>query len=836
MQNIHSASSMFQGHVDYFTNGVIRGWAFNLHNIHQPISLHVLIDRQEVLQIHCNQARSDVSDALGLSSNQVGFEFSLPEIAFDGQPHQISLRFPDRSILPLPNLEHDDTFSETVTFPGYVESEIQSFVDGIQDDVLRGWIIHRPSPYGKWTGNLIISAFADGISLGSTRANIYRSDVANVLHCAPNCGFEILLPRRLYNRHPHQFSVFSEPGKHELTGSPFTTSLVHDVLESRLVNLEATINKLHRNLTLVRREVSNLVPRRAPNLQRYNSWARRYYETLEKKVAIQQRAHPLTDTPLVSVLCPVFRPNREELRAAIESVQTQTYQHWELLLIDDGSNHVPTTDLIKQIAKNDARIKTIILKKNQGISGATNAGLHQAKGDYIAFFDHDDLLVPVALEVMIRAALTTKAKFLYCDEDKIDEAGHFLEPNLKPDFNYRYLLGCNYICHLTILSADTIRKVGTLNSRFDGAQDHDFILRCVEVLKEDEIVHVPEILYHWRKTPNSTAANITNKNYAVNAGVNCVQAHLTRTKKRAKVSAINNLTLYQVSWNNRRRPSISIIIPFRDQAETTQRCIESLLSNVDYRNFHILLVDNFSVEENTHLFIKNIQNDDRVSIMRVEEPFNFSRLNNLAAERCKSEFLFFLNNDVFITQKDFLSLMIAEALATPDIGAVAPRLLYPNQTIQHAGVAVGPDVIGVHVHRAQPHDAYGYVGRLRLTHEVTAVSAAAMLIRRHVFNELGRFDEKYLQVAYNDIDLCLKIRQAGLKIIYCAECEAEHHESFSRGTDDKVENEPRFFQETQTIIERWKDFPLFENDPAYPHYFRRDHQTFFDLHDPEKLW
>nr|WP_237442349.1 glycosyltransferase family 2 protein [Saccharibacter sp. 17.LH.SD] len=608
------------------------------------------------------------------------------------------------------------------------------------------------------------------------------------------------------------------------------------MLETRLIELENSIGQLYRSLTSIRREVSDLIPKRAPNLRHYDRWAQRYNTLLEEKVATQRRAIPLKKTPLISILCPTWRPAENDFRAALDSIVHQTYPHWELILIDDGSKCARTQEIIQEYCALDPRIQAIILEKNQGIAEATNAGLRKANGAYIVFFDHDDLLSPVAIEVMTRAALQHKAKLIYCDEDKIDAAGHLQEPNLKPDYDYRYLLGCNYICHLTMIDAATTRKIGFLDAHYDGAQDHDYVLRCTELLKETDILHVPEILYHWRKTPNSTAARITNKGYAITAGISCVTDHLNRKKRPADVTSIDHLSLYKVAWKIRRSPSVDIIIPFRDQVESTRRCVESLLTHVRYKKFRILLIDNFSIEPETFEFLEQIQKDDRVSIMRVEEPFNFARLNNLAAAQCESDFLLFLNNDVYITQENFLSLMIAEALALPKIGAVGARLLYPNATIQHAGVAVGPDVIGVHVHRAQPHDAYGYVGRIRLSHEVTAVTAAAMLVRRDLFHELGGFDEAHLSIAYNDVDLCLKIRQKGLKIIYCADAEAEHHESFSRGTDNKPENEPRFFQETQTMIERWKHFPPFENDPAYPHYFRKDHQTFFDLRDPEELW
>ncbi|KXV23337.1 hypothetical protein AD934_00285 [Gluconobacter oxydans] len=490
---------------------------------------------------------------------------------------------------------------------------------------------------------------------------------------------------------------------------------------------------------------------------------------------------------------------------------------------------------INNFAKFDPRIKCITLKKNVGIAGATTVAMDAAKGQYVAFFDHDDLLVDVAIEVMVRAAHETGAKLIYSDEDKIDQAGYYLEPNLKPDFNYRYLLGCNYICHLTMVDVATMRKIGHLTSDYNGAQDHDFVLKATEVLSPSEIFHVPEILYHWRKTPNSTAVDVSQKTYAINAGVKCVADHLKRQKIASKVSSIRGLTLYGVEWTSRTQPSVTIIIPFKDQLDTTLTCVKNILKHTVYKNYNIILIDNWSVRDETLDFIKKIQENKNVSVITVEEPFNFSRLNNIAVAQATSDYVVFMNNDVFVEDPKWLHRMVGEAQAFKDVGAVGAKLLYPNDTIQHAGVVVGPAGVAAHIHRGDPLSEYGYIGRTMLSHEVTAVTAALMLVRRTVFDEVGGFDEEALKVAFNDVDLCLKIRRAGYRIIFSAETIAYHHESLSRGTDDKPEHETRFFLETQTMLERWSSDPLFERDPSYPRYFTVDQQTFFNLVDPEDL-
>nr|WP_294914526.1 glycosyltransferase family 2 protein [uncultured Neokomagataea sp.] len=835
----HQMSSNFRSMIDKITNGIISGWAFDVRTF-TPVTVHMLIDQQEVLQVVCNEPRQDVQNAFQLPHENHGLNILIPLKFHDGKTHTLSLRLPDRSaiLLPLPE-EHALPTHEEISFKLDYTPEIISHADGITHGTVRGWALQRPTPNSHLEGNVTVSLLADGRPVSQARADLYRGDVAAAVGCPPNCGFELPIPLHFRGSTPHHFEVVTLPEKITIPGTPIVSSVTDDALETRLVNLMNVIDGLHRELSTLRKDVRALIPKRPDTLRDYDLWARRYYP-LRRALAAKERAYEaqqntLPTPPLVSVLCPTYRPLKSDFEAAIQSVLNQTYSNWELIIIDDCGKSAETTKTINHFAQQDSRIRPIILPKNAGISNATNVGMDAAKGDYVVFFDHDDLMEDIALEVMVRAAQKTGAKLVYSDEDKIDQAGYFLEPNFKPDFNYRYLLGCNYICHLTMIETATMRKVGHLSKKYDGAQDHDFVLRATEILTPQDIHHVPELLYHWRKTPNSTAVTVANKTYAVDAGVRCVKDHLTRKKHKAKVSSINDLTIYRAQYTLNEQPEVTIIIPFRDQVETTQQCVNALLKYTSYKNFKIILVDNWSTEKETLDYLKEIQKNKKISVLRIEEPFNYSLINNRAVSNSTSPFLLFLNNDVFVEQKNWLNIAMSEALAAPDIGAVGLKLLYPNNTTQHAGVAVGAPAIAVHTQRGIAANDYGYIGRAMLTHEVTAVTAAAMLVRRDVFNAVEGFDDVHLTVAYNDVDLCLKIRKAGYRIIFSADAVAVHHESLSRGSDDRPEHETRFFLETQTMLTRWEHEPLFKQDPAYSRFFRVDQQPFFELEDPETL-
>jgi len=829
-----AVNTRFIGHFDGIFDGIVRGWAIDTNNPDTPTILHVLIDQQEVGHIVCSNSRPDVAASAGLNSDQLGFQFEIPEQFVDGKPHTLSLRHPNRAALPLELSEEGGPTVEETTFTVRSIYQYSSFVDGYKHGALRGWIQRINPRTGERTGACEIAVTMDGVRFTQARADRYRGDVAAAIGGDPNCGFEIRIPKQRKRTGQVTFRFTVVPDGIELDGGPLVTSIVEDALEGKLLDISSTIDRLHNEIKTLRSAMVDLMPTPGFNLGDYDRWARHYYAALRERVALERKVHKTRRVePLVSVICPTYKPEMPDFTAAVDSVLAQTYQNWELLIVDDGGKCPATAEKIKEYAKADKRIRPITLKKNLGIAGATNAGIAAAKGEWVAFFDHDDALVDVALEVMISSAQQSNAQVLFSDEDKVDQAGYFLEPNLKPDFNYRYLLGCNYICHFLLVKNDVLKQTGPLDSAYDGAQDHDLILRLTEIVPHEQIIHVPEVLYHWRKTANSTAVRVDNKTYAIDSGVRAVGDHLKRMGHKAKVSSIRGLTLYHVAWPTDAKATVSIIIPFKDQIEITAECVERVLKHTKHKKFEIILVDNWSVTQEARDYCDTIVRDPRVKVLRVEEDFNFSRLNNLAVAQSKADYLFFMNNDLFVDDPNWLSVLLGEITSDDDIGAVGGKFFYPNGMIQHVGVAVGPAAIAAHVHRGLADGDYGYIGRAVLTHEVSAVTAAGMLVRRDAFDQVEGFDEKHLTVAYNDVDLCLKLRTAGWRIIQCNEFVAVHHESLSRGSDDRPEHEARFFRESQYMIEKWKDSPIFQRDPAYSPHFTVDLQTFYDLTPPE---
>ncbi len=554
--------------------------------------------------------------------------------------------------------------------------------------------------------------------------------------------------------------------------------------------------------------------------------------TLRARLAAERRGPRHAEliggsSPKVSVICPAYKPGLADFIHAVESVRRQTWANWELIIVDDGSRSPVLTQAIEEMCAADPRIRAVPHRRNQGISAATNTGIDAATGDWVALFDHDDLLVDTALEVMLLAAANTGAKVLYSDEDKVDGSGNLLEPHFKTDWNPRLLLSYNYVCHLLMIEATTLRGVGPLRSQYDGAQDHDLVLRLSEAVPAGAIHHVPEVLYHWRKTPGSTAAVQAAKPYAVEAGRRAVQDHLDRRGLPATVEAPFESTLYDVRWNFRAEPKVSILIPFKDHAETTRRCIECILSVTAYRNFEIVLIDNWSTTLDTAKLVAEARADPRVRVLQVEEDFNYSRLNNGAAAQLETDLLLFLNNDVFVEQPDWLRLMVNEMLADPHVGIVGAKLVYPDQTVQHAGVVLGVGGVADHPFRFYRRDEPGYCSRAVCAQDVSAVTAACMLCRADAFRAVGGFDETNLPVAFNDVDLCLRVGRAGYRIIMTPAVLIEHHESLSRGDDLAEHKLPRFYGENQVMWDRWR--PLLEADPFYNPHFSRETGLFEKL-------
>ena len=815
--------------IDELTVKGVRGWAIDEGRPDRPVILHVLVDGEPLFEIVCSQVREDVA-AAGFKSERVGYDFPLPEHVIDGRPHRLELRCRLGEMTVL----HRGSFVETVEFSLEHPLRLHSYVDGLTHGVLRGWVVAARGE-GRLMGSRDLLVTCNDEVVGQITANRYRGDVGKALSADPNCGFQFKPPAHVRSPYPKPFRFLLLPERVELDNSPYVTSFVTDQREATALDVIDQIDRMHADLTRLRRQVRALLPDPGHTLADYDLWQHQHLTDLRRRVAETRAAAPLRDAariggPLVSIVMPVFRPRPAELRASVDSILAQTCPDWELVMVDDGSGDADLERLMAEFAASDRRIRVVRHEENGGISRATNTAIAQARGAWIMFADHDDLIVDVAVEHMLSEARRTGARLLYSDEDKIDASGHFSEPAFKTDWNYRLLLGVNYICHLVMADRALVDETGPLDPARDGAQDHDLLLRMAEILPEHRIHHVPEILYHWRMSETSTAANISNKSYALEAGRACVASHLERRNLPADVTNVDDMTLYKVAWQFPQTPKVRVIVPFKDEIGITRRCLDCLVANTAYPEMEVVLVDNWSITAEAADFTRLVEEAGLARVLRIREPFNYARLNNLAAAEGEADFFMFLNNDVFVEDRNWLHVLVGEMLADPRCGVVGGKFLYPNGTVQHAGVILGVGDVAGHAHVGIPASEGGYAGRASFTQEMSAVTAAGMLVRATSFRAVGGFDEQALAVAFNDIDLCLKVRGAGYRVIWTPDFVAEHHESLSRGSDDRPAAERRFFHERETMIERYG--AALKQDPFYSPHFALDRQPFFDLVTP----
>ncbi len=514
--------------------------------------------------------------------------------------------------------------------------------------------------------------------------------------------------------------------------------------------------------------------------------------------------------PLVSIITPVFNTPVSWLSEAVDSVLQQAYENWELLLIDDGSTLPETVALLRTLETRDPRILIVRRESTGGISAASNSGLEQARGEWISLLDHDDVLEPDALfEVVNYLQQNPQTDLIFSDEDKITEEG-LTAPQFKPDWSPDFLLSYNYLCHFTTVRREVVEKAGRFRPEFDGAQDYDLFLRVSELTTQ--IHHLPRILYHWRRSDTSTSDNIRRKPQALEAGRRAVESHLERCGERGHVTVDWQTHAYWVKRELREARRISIIISTRDRIDLLARCISSITSKTSYPNYEIIVVDNESRSEEAREYFRNFEH----RLLHFNGPFNFSALNNLAVEQTNSPWLLFLNNDVEVIESEWLTVM-AEHVQRPVVGAVGARLLYPNDTVQHAGVVLGVGGIADHAFRHFPADSPGVSRQLQVTRNYSSVTGACLLTRREVFEEVGGFDEERLPVTFNDVDLCLKMRQAGYLIVYTPFAKLYHHESASRRRSVEA-------LETEVMRERWPEY--LKHDPYYNPNLSRERADF----------
>lgn len=526
----------------------------------------------------------------------------------------------------------------------------------------------------------------------------------------------------------------------------------------------------------------------------------------------KQRKHHFSYEPLISVAVPAFRTPETFLIQMIESLLDQTYGNWELCIANGSPEDTVMKGVLNEYMKKDSRIRVSELSENKGIAGNTNAALEMARGEFVGLLDHDDLLAPNALYEVARALDSDRTlDAVYTDEDKVTtELDEHFQPHLKPDFNLDLLRSNNYICHFFVVRCSVVEKAGGFRQEFDGAQDHDFIFRCVETA--GKVGHIPEILYHWRTHKASTADNPASKMYAFDAGKRAIEAHLERTGTAGVVTHTPDLGFFRVKYPVQGSPLVSIIIPNKDEKETLKTCIESIQEKTEYDNYEIIIVENNSTTEEIFQYYKELSQDPRIRLLRWKKEFNYSAINNYGVSHAKGEYLLFLNNDVKVITPGWIKEMLG-VCQRPEVGAVGVKLIYPDNTIQHAGCVIGIGGIAGHMFVDMPANRTGYLHKASILQDMSAVTAACMMMKKTSFEEAGGFTEK-LSVAFNDVDLCLKVRKNEKLIVYDPYVQLYHMESKTRGAEDSTEKVRRFQEEIEYMRCQWIDI-LKKGDPYY---------------------
>jgi O-antigen biosynthesis protein len=530
--------------------------------------------------------------------------------------------------------------------------------------------------------------------------------------------------------------------------------------------------------------------------------------------ALRAAAAALAYAPRISVLMPTYDTPERYLRAALDSVRAQLYPHWELCVADDASTEPHVRAVLEEYRAADERVKVVYRAANGHIAQASNSALALATGEFVALLDHDDVLAPDALfQVALLLNRVPDTDFVYSDEDKIDDLERRSEPYFKPDWSPDSFLARMYTGHLAAFRRALVDQVGGFRAGFEGSQDYDLVLRVTE--RTQRIEHIPRVLYHWRIHPESAAANPDSKRYAYEAGRRALEEALVRRGEPGRVEELPEAGSYVVRYAIRAPEKVSVIIPSRDHGEDVERALRSIFARATYPDFEVVIVDNGSTDPaSLATFARWAADEPRVRVLRHDVPFNFAAINNYAVAHTTGTYLLFLNNDTEVVTADWMEAMVEQA-QRPSIGAVGAKLLYPDDTIQHAGVVTGIGGVAGHSHKYADASTGGYFNMLRTVNNYSAVTGACMMVRREVFERVGGFDEQ-LAIAFNDVDFCLKARRLGLYNVYLAHVVLYHYESKSRGAEDTPAKRARFEGERLLMLQRWHTSEA--GDPHYsPH-------------------
>ncbi len=545
------------------------------------------------------------------------------------------------------------------------------------------------------------------------------------------------------------------------------------------------------------------------NRAEYSKWLK----ASKKKTEYEE----LKYRPLISVLVPVFNVEARYLKECVESILGQSYDNFEICIVDDASSNKETLALLRGLEENE-KIRIKYRKENGHISRATNDALEMARGEFVALVDNDDVLEPDALYEVVRVLNKNRGvDFIYTDEDKISVDGEYSDPNFKSDFALDSFYSSNYISHLAVLRKTIVEEIGGFREGFEGAQDYDLYLRFFE--KSKRILHVPKVLYHWRMIPGSTAMENSNKNYALERGRRAVEESLKRQGVKGEVKIAKDCPYYYIEYALSKEPVVSIIIPTKDLAKITEKCLESIYKKTTYKKFEVIVMNNRSEEKVTfELFDRYKSKYDNFRVIDADFEFNYAKINNLAVRESRGEYLILLNNDVEIVTENWIEVMVGYA-SQKHVGAVGAKLLYPDDTIQHGGVIMGLGGVASHAFVGSMGDAVVWGGRLSVPYNYSAVTGACLVVAKKKWEEVGGMDEK-LKVAYNDVDFCLKLLRAGYYNVLVPMVKLYHYESKTRGADDKGEKKVRFDWEQDFMYKKWSG--EIKNDVFYnPNYSRR---------------
>ncbi len=547
----------------------------------------------------------------------------------------------------------------------------------------------------------------------------------------------------------------------------------------------------------------------------YHDWIDRFDRFGDvERAAAESALQSFERQPLISIVVPTYNSNPSHLEAMIRSVQEQVYPFWELCIADDASPDETTREILARYQAHDSRIRLVFRTENGHISEASNSALSLATGEFVALLDHDDILPPHALFVVAQYVNRyPRARMFYSDEDKLNERGQRTAPYFKCDWNPALFRTQNLFSHLGVIETTLVRQAGGFRLGFEGSQDYDLALRCVEIAGDDSVVHIPHVLYHWRITASSTAGTSHAKPYASTAAQRAIEGHLARAGVAATLEQpFGELPVFRVRYAiPSPAPKVSIIIPTRDGVALLRQCVESIIGRTVYPNYEIIVVDNGSTDEATLAYFKEISLRPNVRIIRDDSPFNFSALNNTATAAATGSFVCLLNNDTEVISPDWLDEMIGIA-SQPGIGAVGAALWYPDNSLQHGGVLLGLGGIAGHMHHMLKRGNFGYFNRAVSVQDMSAVTAACLLVSKRIYDEVRGLDESFA-VAFNDVDFCLRVRDAGYRNVWTPFAELYHYESATRGSDMAADKYQRFVGEVRRMEERWGT--ALTRDPAY---------------------